>query len=103
MFDGKTLYCVYNGNKNIKCVHIYTLDLKSFRLWLGGVELQGQWQWIGSGRALTYAGWYSGEPNNSGGLEECMEYYCEGDHYNGWNDQDCSNEMAFLCEFEMPY
>jgi hypothetical protein len=47
-----------------------------------------------SGEPVTYTNWYPGEPNDSGGNEDCAELYSNGQ----WNDDVCSNPRPFVCE-----
>jgi hypothetical protein len=57
---------------------------------------QNQWAWetglaLGAGAAT----WNAGEPNDSGGVEDCVE---AGGAAGGWNDLGCNNTRRALCE-----
>jgi hypothetical protein len=64
------------------------------RLWLGGDDDddEGSWVWR-DGAPFGYVAWASGEPNDSGG-EDCLEMLGGG----RWNDLDCGDDRAFVCE-----
>ena len=55
---------------------------------------EGHWTWA-DGSAVTYTRWNSGEPNNAGNNEDCMEIglFSSGD----WNDNACSMQQPFMC------
>jgi cysteine-rich repeat protein len=53
---------------------------------------EGNFVWT-SGAAVTYTGWNSGEPNDSGG-EDCTETSSSG----GWNDLPCTLARSYVCE-----
>lgn len=53
---------------------------------------EGHFVDAGGGDA-TYAAWRSGEPNNSGGNENCAVVVAAG----GWNDVPCAIARAFAC------
>jgi len=47
---------------------------------------------------MTYENWGSGEPNNwNGHAEDCLNILLE--KATSWNDQRCSEETCFVCEF----
>ncbi|XP_037021657.2 pulmonary surfactant-associated protein D-like isoform X1 [Artibeus jamaicensis] len=48
-----------------------------------------------TGESLVYSNWNSGEPNNSGGEEDCVEIYDNGK----WNDKSCGERRLVICEF----
>ena len=67
-------------------------------MWLGGSDnaYEGQWLWA-NGSPMTYTNWYSGEPNNHGGNEECL-HMRDGK----WNDIKCSRKLDFICSAPVP-
>ncbi len=64
--------------------------------WIGLTdgETEGVWAWE-DGTVATYTQWWSGEPNDSGG-EDCAGTGF-GD-WGWWNDYDCYQLLAFVCE-----
>jgi hypothetical protein len=54
---------------------------------------EGTFKWQ-SGRAIPYTNWNGGEPNDSGGNEDCTELGDGG----GWNDVSCTATRAYVCE-----
>ncbi|MFT5584635.1 MAG: hypothetical protein ACI9VR_002220 [Cognaticolwellia sp.] len=67
-------------------------------LWTGLSDYasEGNWTWA-DGSAVSYTNWASGEPNNAGNDEDCMEvgYYATG----RWNDNRCSSQHPFMCTY----
>jgi hypothetical protein len=65
--------------------------------WIGGSDIasEGTWAWDG-GTPWTYTNWASGEPNNSGGNEDCLQLwrYTDGT----WNDEPCAQALNYVCE-----
>ncbi|XP_033757800.1 lactose-binding lectin l-2-like [Pecten maximus] len=69
-------------------------------LWTDGtdLEVQGEFVWDYFYEHMVYTNWKSGEPNNQGGHEHCVEY---GRSYNyQWNDIPCDRNYQSICEFE---
>jgi hypothetical protein len=103
-WDDAQEYCANQGG------HLVTIDdadenafvlstsqgIESGNVWLGGNDLvtEGTWMWD-DGSDLVYDNWNSGEPNDSGSNEDCMEMR-SGDGL--WNDAVCTRVRTFVCE-----
>ena len=62
----------------------------------GSVEPSGGWVWV-TGESLLVSDWTPGEPNNSGGVENCARYRYQGGvlSWNDWLDGFDSIEIHF--------
>ena len=66
--------------------------------WVGLTDAASEGTWVWSnGDAVSYTNWASGEPNDSGGNEDCTQL---GRYYPSktWNDEPCSSTFRFICE-----
>lgn len=65
-------------------------------VWIGvnDVDLEGHFVKVTGGPA-TFLPWGQGEPNNSGGNEDCVELLGPS-----FNDDSCDTPLPFLCECE---
>jgi hypothetical protein len=65
--------------------------------WTGGSDeaTEGTWVWL-NGDSWSYTNWHSGEPNNSGSNEDCMQLGRFSDYT--WNDEPCSSSFYYICE-----
>ena len=65
------------------------------------VASEGQWQWI-TGETWSYSNWYAGEPNNSGGNEDCIALYSflKPGHGHSWNDVPTDVGYRSLIEYD---
>ncbi|XP_061159844.1 uncharacterized protein LOC133170731 [Syngnathus typhle] len=72
-----------------------TNAMKNARTWIGlRRETSGRrWQWA-DGTFFSSSFWDRGEPNDSGGQEDCVEMYPSGT----WNDVPCSIDQAYVCK-----
>ncbi|KAI5611814.1 lectin C-type domain containing isoform 1 precursor, partial [Silurus asotus] len=80
-----------------------TLKKETAKLaWIGlKSESVGEWKWSLADQTFyrdgdTYRNWSSGEPNNAGGKEHCVEMYNK-DKNGFWNDRCCKNPNYFVC------
>ncbi|XP_065145791.1 galactose-specific lectin nattectin-like [Paramisgurnus dabryanus] len=66
------------------------------RAWIGAHdgEKKGQWLWS-DGSQFDLTNWCSGQPDNSGGKEDCLEINFSNNHC--WNDAPCSTTMSYIC------
>ena len=57
--------------------------------WIGGTDAANEGTWVlPDGNAMTYFNWYTGEPNNAGGDEDCIVF----DGSSGvWWDGPCNS------------
>jgi hypothetical protein len=63
--------------------------------YLGYSDLAFEGRFLGiDGKVPGYTNWNDGEPNDSGGNEDCAEIYGSG----AWNDRNCADAMSFVCE-----
>jgi hypothetical protein len=66
-------------------------------VWIGAHdgEAEGTFSWA-RGNLIEYAAWGSGQPDDLGGVEDCVELRAD----NRWNDVACTGEVArrALCE-----
>jgi len=67
--------------------------------WIGinDIQNEGQFVWL-DGEAAPFTDWNDGEPNDSGGAEDCGVLYTGEASRGAWNDAKCANEYPFVCE-----
>ena len=70
------------------------------KVWTGGNDAasEGTWVWSPSNTPLSYTNWANGEPNNSGGREDCLEFRKDGT----WNDERCDRGRKYVCQTACP-
>ena len=67
-------------------------------VWIGGTDAasEGTWVWSPSNTPLSYTNWYSGQPDNHLGGEDCLEFNWDGG--GKWNDASCTETRQYVCE-----
>ncbi|KAJ8023546.1 Alpha-N-acetylgalactosamine-specific lectin [Holothuria leucospilota] len=65
-------------------------------VWIGFHDTvhEGNFQWVGH-EAVDYTNWRQGEPNDTGGNEDCAALFTQK---NIWNDVPCRNTFTFICK-----
>nr|CAH7736288.1 unnamed protein product [Callosobruchus chinensis] len=94
------LPAVYNTSAISKTVE----TSENVVFWTSGKKVgSNNWRWESTGRPVHYTNWAKGEPNNSGGQENCIEV-----RFNStaktleWNDDKCDSTNYFICESRDP-
>nr|XP_024662266.1 L-rhamnose-binding lectin SML-like [Maylandia zebra] len=64
--------------------------------WVGGNDRETEtvWKWS-DGSQFDFKNWGNGEPDNSGGGQDCMEINFNGRDY--VNDSGCNSQRGFVC------
>ncbi|CAC5378851.1 Perlucin-like protein [Mytilus coruscus] len=67
-------------------------------IWTGASDRlkEGDWRWVSDLSKIQYSGWYTGEPNNYGGSEDCALFSPRHSLY--WNDATCSHKTGYICK-----
>ena len=73
------------------------------KLWWIGLyrdpKNERQWLWV-DGSILFFTSWDTGEPNNSGSNEDCVEFRMTSEK---WNDKPCHYSLPYICEISGKY
>ncbi|KAI8490002.1 hypothetical protein Bbelb_323630 [Branchiostoma belcheri] len=99
--DGGTLAMPRDAATDAFLVSLKNSVDASSRFWFGlhDQNTEGSFEWI-DGTAFgngSYSNWGSGEPNNSGGQEDCVHYW-DSSQLNTWNDMGCNGLCRFICQ-----
>ncbi len=67
-------------------------------VWVGSTDaaIEMTWVWVNA-EPFVWDNWRDGEPNDANG-EDCM--ILEGELNGSWDDRDCGNTYAYVCERE---
>ena len=74
----------------------------SANIWIGGHRSGNVFKWI-DGTTIDYTNWWTNEPNNDGGNENCINIISrpgQHDHIT-WNDLACRFQRKFLCKKQL--
>ena len=65
------------------------------------VEAEGVFKWSSTNETISYINWAPNEPNNLTGNEQCVQMF--GNVDGSWNDVECSNRFAIVCQIPGAY
>nr|QNH72464.1 toxin candidate TRINITY_DN33830_c0_g1_i1.p1 [Pachycerianthus maua] len=69
-------------------------------IWIGGndIKTEGTFEWDDDSY-YCYTNWYTGEPNNSGGIEDCVDILYSYKYSGQWNDMSCTaTNHRYVCK-----
>ncbi|XP_030017429.1 galactose-specific lectin nattectin-like isoform X1 [Sphaeramia orbicularis] len=97
---GGNLLSVHNAQQINQALSL----LGKRRTWIAASDAQEEGQWLNvDGTPFNYANWCSGEPNNAGGREHCVEINNTGTGGRNtygrkcWNDVSCRSRLHSIC------
>ncbi|XP_078611500.1 uncharacterized protein LOC144881959 [Branchiostoma floridae x Branchiostoma japonicum] len=98
--DGGTLAMSRDAGTNAFLVsyryHNTVSDGESSWIGLHDRREEGSFEWVDGSALGTYNNWGPGEPNNSGGKEDCISYCVP---WTGtWNDAPCDSLLHYICQ-----
>ncbi|KAK3099766.1 hypothetical protein FSP39_009292 [Pinctada imbricata] len=73
-------------------------------IWTSGNDImkEGSYTWAGTNgdpTPFTYSNWHPGQPNNIGGVQDCVAIQYPTQDFQ-WGDENCGDAHAFICEAE---
>uniref|UniRef100_A0A8C0FVR1 C-type lectin domain-containing protein n=1 Tax=Chelonoidis abingdonii TaxID=106734 RepID=A0A8C0FVR1_CHEAB len=83
-----------NSAENSAIQQIVVRHNKVAYIGINDIQTEGSFKYL-SGEAIEYSNWAAREPNNVGGIEDCVEVYSDG----RWNDKSCNEKRLIICEF----
>ncbi|KAM3608157.1 uncharacterized protein V6R79_020133 [Siganus canaliculatus] len=92
------LASISNKYTHFRVMYMIQRQIGYTRTWIGGLRyLQtGRFIWL-DGERWSYASWLPGEPNDTVGVEDCVELLANG----RFNDFTCRTPQAFLCSYPL--
>ncbi|KAL1276240.1 hypothetical protein QQF64_035863 [Cirrhinus molitorella] len=69
-------------------------SVNSSFVWIGLFRVGDSWQWSDQSNS-SFRYWYTGEPNNLGGGENCADVIQKSQ--GKWYDTSCNNLLTFMC------
>ena len=69
------------------------------KTWIGGKRWGNNFIWV-DGSGFDYANWNTGQPDNQGGEENCIEVYSDPGQswHDAWNDIPCDQKRNYVCK-----
>eukprot|EP00058_Branchiostoma_floridae_P008186 XP_002593674.1 hypothetical protein BRAFLDRAFT_108089 [Branchiostoma floridae] len=100
--DGGTLAMPRDAETNVFLGSLYTSVSATSSYWIGlhDQREEGSFEWVDGSALGAYHFWESGQPNNSGGREDCVLYFSHWSlNLKGkWYDYRCDSVQRFICQ-----
>jgi len=64
---------------------------------LNDIKTERKFQWSDQSK-VDFTNWYSRQPDNYWGREDCVEMWPFSVHKGKWNDVQCSSELGYICQ-----
>ncbi|XP_055549917.1 perlucin-like [Wyeomyia smithii] len=96
---GMRLAVITNAQENDNVIAFVEADSRNIPVvWIGGNDYgeEGEFYWQPTGVKFSYTSWSSGQPDNAGGNENCVE--TKSAYGWKWNDAKCHLVQHFVCE-----
>ncbi|XP_071824781.1 macrophage mannose receptor 1-like isoform X2 [Apostichopus japonicus] len=95
--QGADLAIIYD--RKIQSYLISKMKDVEFEVYIGLSDISDteQFYWV-DGAPIDYTNWNSGEPNESGGEEDCVEMVWNQQVVGKWNDIICTQESGYVCQ-----
>lgn len=76
---------------------LFYTEVQPGGLWLSGSDVaqEGRFIWASNGKPLVYKNFMPQQPDNAGGVEDCIMFGINGK----WNDDNCEGKKLFVCEY----
>ena len=83
----------------ILCIYFYLFIYFDQIRWIGLTDsfVEGSYRWESDKSLVDYTHWAKKEPNDYGGVEDCVAVYW-GKLAGFWNDDYCDSEHYYICE-----
>ncbi|XP_035679974.1 C-type lectin domain family 3 member A homolog [Branchiostoma floridae] len=95
---GGTLAMPRDSGTNGFLISLYKSVSENDDFWIGlhDQREEGSFEWVDGSALGTYSSWRYGQPDDSGGREDCVSY---STHWkDNWNDLPCDRRIRFICQ-----
>jgi hypothetical protein len=97
---GGHLICIGDADKDSFATSLIE-KAQANRAWIGASceAKEGVWQWV-NGEPFSYSHWGSRQPDNTDGIETCLEILTFPGKVMAWNDMAEGYREGFVCEWD---
>ncbi|XP_077992102.1 uncharacterized protein LOC144446224 [Glandiceps talaboti] len=98
--DDADLISIHSYDETMHALSMSRWTFANTDYWIGAHDLneEDEWEWI-DGSPFDYTRWYSGEPSNGNGVEDCAALRWSTD--GTWNDASCSGSKGYICKYPL--